>query len=308
MLWPQLQRFGQPFSSNRSTWKRSNSWAYLPCLLVELFHFVQITIFWSRVRTIPGKCSLPCVTPSHSCPNQFNEYYTRQNGLASAEVTPEKAHRLLVWALQRVVDMFNPMFWVTDRTGTQNFCVPSGYSWDRGMSHYLLFLISVKADLSLARHSEKDLATAHLDQTTKSSRDSIQCRHQPLTPFAGWLRQSPTPHAGFHKPSSKPPFPHAFCKEPRHLPHRFFLIPPGSRTHKNEMMQHQAEVPLMNIALGAQQDVTGGRTGEPSRRMRSRNEQLQSILLILNSKLIMHKPNKQRSSLTDLQCAFSKGG
>lgn len=64
----------------------------------------------------------------------------------------------------------------------------------------------------------------------------------------------------------------------------------------------------MNVALGAQQDVTGGQAGELSRRMRSWNEQLNSIPLILNSKLIMHKPNKQRSSLTDLQRAFSKGG
>lgn len=64
----------------------------------------------------------------------------------------------------------------------------------------------------------------------------------------------------------------------------------------------------MNIALGAQQDVTGGQAGELSRGMRSRNEQFHSTLLILNSKLIMHKPNKQRSSLRDLQCAFFKGG
>lgn len=64
----------------------------------------------------------------------------------------------------------------------------------------------------------------------------------------------------------------------------------------------------MNIALGAQQDVTGGQAGELSRRMKSRNEQLPGILLILNSKLIMHKPNKQRGSLTDLQCASSGGG
>lgn len=85
-------------------------------------------------------------------------------------------------------------------------------------------------------------------------------------------------------------------------------MPLGSRRHKNEMMQRKTKVPLVNIALGAQQDVTGGQAGKQHRRMRSQNKQLQSILLILNSKLIMHKTNKQRSSLTDLQAAFSKGG
>lgn len=73
-------------------------------------------------------------------------------------------------------------------------------------------------------------------------------------------------------------------------------------------MQRQTKDPLLNIALGAQQDVTGGQAGEQNRRMRSQNKQLQSILLILNSKPIMHQANKQRSSLTDLQAAFSKGG
>lgn len=62
-----------------------------------------------------------------------------------------------------------------------------------------------------------------------------------------------------------------------------------------------------NIALGAQQDVTGGQAGKQNGRMRSQNKQLHSTPLILNSKLIMHKTNKQRSSLTDLHCAFSKG-
>lgn len=67
-LWPQLQRSGQ--LSFRWNWKWSNFWAHLSSFLVELFHFVQITLFWSKVRTMPCKYSLPCVTPSHSCPYQ----------------------------------------------------------------------------------------------------------------------------------------------------------------------------------------------------------------------------------------------
>lgn len=72
MLWPQLQRFGQLPVRNRWSWKLSNFWAHLPCFLVELLHFVQKNIFWSKVGTIPGKCSLSGVTPRHSCPYQFN--------------------------------------------------------------------------------------------------------------------------------------------------------------------------------------------------------------------------------------------
>lgn len=64
----------------------------------------------------------------------------------------------------------------------------------------------------------------------------------------------------------------------------------------------------MNIAPSVQQDVTGGGAGEPRRGWGHEMSTLHSTLLILNSKLIMHEPNKQRSSLADLQRTFSKGG
>lgn len=63
MLWPQLQRFGQ--LAFRWSWKPSNFWAHLTCFLVELFHFGQVTTFWSKVRTIPLQIFSPlCYTKS----------------------------------------------------------------------------------------------------------------------------------------------------------------------------------------------------------------------------------------------------
>ena len=141
-----------------------------------------------------------------------------------------------------------------------------------------------------------------------------------------------------HKPlhgSLKPHFPHTFCNEYRHTPHvgvfsvgfaGFFVVVvvlfwlllfiavfififfPNSTKEQNTQKWDDAMQNQRNIALGAQQDVTGGQAGKQNGRMRSQNKQLQSTPLILNSKLIMHKTNKQRNSLTDLHCAFSKGG
>lgn len=78
MLWSQLQRLGQlPL---RWSWKPSNFWARPTCFVVELFHFVTLTIFCRKIR-IPWKYSLPYVTPSHSCPYQAQT----TNGVASAK-------------------------------------------------------------------------------------------------------------------------------------------------------------------------------------------------------------------------------
>lgn len=165
---------------------------------------------------MPCKYSLPCVTPSHSCP------YQAQTTLCKAKQSSfcKKRHltkfiSLLVWALPRTVDTFNPVSWVTVRTGTQNFYVLSGQSWGRGMSYYLLFLISVGAHLPWARHSEEDLTTTPLDPTPSSWWDTFSSPSSPPWPTQAFPNSRPM------LTSSSEATPE-FFKQCRHPPHGFF--------------------------------------------------------------------------------------
>lgn len=112
-----------------------------------------------------------------------------QNGVASAKKkTPHKVHGLCLGTPKDSGHLKSCVLSHSQDWNSKLLCA----EWTklgRGMSYYLLFLISVRAHLPWARHSKEGLATAPLDVTPNSA----QQQQQPLTACPGQLRHSPAP-------------------------------------------------------------------------------------------------------------------